>query len=136
MNYNMIIYFRDILDEEFISKFIPQIIISKALWLSKRMNTQKMNEYLKSQFNLSIEEILKQLKFSTNHYNDTYSLRVDNNAYEEKSQEKLISLIKLIDYGNLDVRGLNIINLAIAYVSKNIKGLYKYYQMKGGSYVS
>lgn len=128
----MIIYFRDILDEEFISKFVPQIIVSRALLLASSKTTHQMNEYLKKNFKLPINDILKQLKFSTNRVNDTYLLIIDENVFEKSSNIRLISLIKLIDYGNLEVKGLNIINKSIDYVINNIKGLYQYYLMKGG----
>ena len=128
----MIIYFKDILDKEFISKFIPQIIISRALILAKKRNTQQMNEYLKKNLKLSIEEIINQIEFSINETNDRYSLSINSNIYENKTHERLISLVKLIDYGNLEIKGLNIINTSMYYVNNNLVGLYRYYQMKGG----
>ncbi len=128
----MIIYFRDILDKEFISKFVPQVIISRALILAKKRNTQQMNEYLKKTFKLSIEEIINQIEFSINETNDRYSLSINSNIYENKTNERLISLVKLVDYGNLEIKGLNIVNTSMYYVNNNLVGLYRYYQMKGG----
>lgn len=128
----MIIYFRDILDKEFISKFVPQVIISRALILAKKRNTQQMNEYLKKTFKLSIEEIINQIEFSINETNDRYSLSINSNIYENKTHERLISLVKLVDYGNLEIKGLNIVNTSMYYVNNNLVGLYRYYQMKGG----
>lgn len=127
----MIIYFKDILDENFIKGFVPQIIISRVLLLAKKKNTLQMNEYLKKTFNLNIEEVIKQIRFSVNHYNDVYSLAINSNIFEEKTKEKVISLVKLIDYGNLEVKGLNIVNSSMYYVNNNLKSLYTYYQMKG-----
>lgn len=126
----MIIYFKDILDEEFIHKFVPQVIRSRALLLAKKRNTTQMNEYLKKNFNITIEEVIKQIRFSINHYSNIYSLAINNNIYEEKTNEKVISLVKLIDYGNLEVKGLNIVNSSMYYINNNLKGLYRYYQMK------
>ena len=128
----MIIYFRDILDENFIKEFVPQIIRSKAFSLAKKRNVSQMNEYLKKNFDLTIDEVIEQIRFSFNHYGNIYSLAINNNIYEEKTNEKVISLVKLIDYGNLEVKGLNIINSSMYYVNNNLKGLYRYYQMKGG----
>ena len=127
----MIIYFKDILDEEFIREFVPQVIRSRALILAKKKNTLQMNEYLKRNFNLTIEDVIKQVRFLINHYSNVYSLAINSSIFEEKTKEKIISLVKLIDYGNLEVKGLNIINSSMYYVNNNLKSLYRYYQMKG-----
>lgn len=126
----MIIYFKDILDEEFVKDFVPKIIIIRASNFIKRKNTIMMNEYLRKNFDISLEDVINQLKFSFNQYNNMYSLSIDANIYENKSHEKLISLVKLIDSGNLEVKGLNIINSSMYYVKENLKGLYALYNMQ------
>ena len=126
----MIIYFKDILDEEFVKDFVPKIIIIRASNFIKRKNTIMMNEYLRKKFDISLEDVINQLKFSFNQYNNMYSLSINANIYENKSHEKLISLVKLIDSGNLEVKGLNIINSSMYYVKENLKGLYALYNMQ------
>ena len=126
----MIIYFKDILDEEFVKDFVPKIIIIRASNFIKRKNTIMMNEYLRKNFDISLEDVINQLKFSFNQYNNMYSLSINANIYENKSHEKLISLVKLIDSGNLEVKGLNIINSSMYYVKENLKGLYALYNMQ------
>ena len=46
----MIIYFRDIFDEEFVSKFIPGIVKERALLLSKRRPCKGSSFFCNSNF--------------------------------------------------------------------------------------
>ena len=128
----MIIYFRDIFDEEFVSKFIPGIVKERALLLSKRANTILMDEYLQSNYKISIENIINQLRFNINHFGNIYSISVNNNIKESKSQERLSSLVKLIDSGNREIGGLHIVDSSMSYIKSHLKAIYNYYQMKGG----
>ena len=84
----MIIYFRDIFDEDFIENVVPEIIISRVKSLASKPNAQRMNEYLRKYFNLTINEIIDQVQFKINKYGNVYSLAIDNVAVEKKTKDK------------------------------------------------
>ena len=129
----MIIYLKDIVNENFI-RLIPKFIIRRILDLISKNKYVAMQEYLKENYEISIEDVVSQLMkkgFSYSKVKDLYIVRIDDNIKENKSQEKLSSLIRLIDYGNLDIRGVNLIKSSIEYIKDNILNIYRIYQMRG-----
>lgn len=129
----MIIYLKDIVDEKFI-RIIPKFIINRMMSLISKNNYKVMQDYLKDNFDLSLEEIVTQIAlkgFSYSKVKDLLIIRINDNIKEEKSQEKLSTLIRLIDYGNREVRGINLINSSIEYIRENILNIYRYCQMRG-----
>ena len=131
----MTIYLKDIVNENFV-RIIPKFIIKRVLDLINKNNYVAMQDYLKENYKLSIEDIIKELAikgFSYSKVKDLYVVRINDNIKEEKSQEKLSTLIRLIDYGNLDIRGVNLINTTLNYIKDNILNIYRVYQMKGES---
>ena len=129
----MIIYLKDIVDEKFI-RIIPKFIINRMMSLISKNNYRVMQDYLKDNFDLSLEEIVTQIAlkgFSYSKVKDLLIIRINDNIKEEKSQEKLSTLIRLIDYGNREVRGINLINSSIEYIRENILNIYRYCQMRG-----
>lgn len=128
----MIIYFRDIFDEDFIENVVPEIIISRVKSLASKPNAQRMNEYLRKYFNLTINEVIDQVQFKINKYGNVYSLAIDNVAVEKKTKDKLMSYVHLIDFGNIEVKGLNMFNSSMNYIKDNLKEIYRYYQIQEG----
>jgi len=129
----MIIYLKDIVSENFI-RIIPQFIIKRAFEQIEDKKYVAMQEYLKDNYKLSIEDVISQLAtkgFSYSKVKDLYIIRVNDNIKETKSQEKLSTLIRLIDYGNLDIRGVHLIDSTLNYIKSNILNIYRIYQMKG-----
>ena len=129
----MIIYCRDICDEGFI-KVIPQFIIRRVLDLIDKNQYVAMQDYLKDNYNMSIEDVIKELSlkgFSYSKVKDLYIVKINDNIKSSKCQEKLSTLIRLIDYGNRDVRGVNLINSSIDYIKRNLLNIYRVCQMKG-----
>lgn len=129
----MTIYLKDIISENFI-KIIPQFIIRRVLEQISKNNYVAMQEYLKENYKVSIEDVVRELAlkgFSYSKVKDLYIVRLNDNIKEEKSQEKLSTLIRLIDYGNLEIKGVHLINNSIEYIKDNILNIYRIYQMKG-----
>lgn len=121
-----------VLSEEFINNFVVKALKLKIASSLSKKDLTSMNEYLKNMFQTDVDSIIKQIDFSINKYNNTWTVSINNNIEEEKSQEKLISMLKLIEYGNLKVKGLNVINNSFKFVKNHIVELYKLYLMKGG----
>ena len=128
----MTIYIKDVFDSEFVKEFIPKIITARVGWLVKRKNLNKMNKFLKAQYGITVDDIVANLRFSVNKVAKAYSISVNNNIKEPKSQEKIISLVKLLDYGNLEIKGQDIVHSSMLYVNANLNAIYKAYMLKGG----
>ena len=131
----MTIYLKDIVNENFI-RIIPQFIIRRVVDLISTNKYVAMQEYLKEHYKLSLEEIIEQLAtrgFSYNKVKDLYIIRINDNIEETKSKEKLSTLIRLVDYGNLEVRGIHLINSSIEYIKSNLLNIYRMFQLKGES---
>lgn len=129
----MTIYIKDIVSEDFV-KLIPSFILRRIYDLIAKNKYVAMQEYLEDNYNISIENIVNELMIKGFNYNkvkNLYILRVDENVKESKSQEKLSTLIRLVDYGNMEVRGINLIHSSIEYIKNNILNIYRIYQMKG-----
>ena len=129
----MLIYCKDIVDENFI-RTIPKFIIKRIMDLIHENYYKVMQDYLKDNFNVTLEEVIIQLArkgFSYSKVKDLLIIRINDNIKEEKSQEKLSMLVRLIDYGNREIRGINLINSSIDYIRANILNIYRIYQMKG-----
>ena len=99
----------------------------------KGVQYKKMNSYLKKQYNLSIAEIIDLLEDNivVNKVKNLFLLTIDTNAIEQKSKIKLETLIRLIDCGNTEIKGINLISDSVNYLKDNVLNIYRIYQMKG-----
>ena len=125
----MTILLKDIVNDNFI-RLIPKIIINKVVSLIVDNKYSAMQEYLKENYDITLEDIITQLAtkgFSYSKVKDLYIIRINDNIKEEKSQEKLSTLVRLIDYGNREVRGINLINSSLEYIKNNLLNIYRYY---------
>ena len=63
----------------------------------------------------------------TSKSNEALAIMVDGNAVV--GGKPLMPLVKLVEYGNMDIRGLHFINAAIDGVRRNLNDLYHLYEM-------
>ena len=119
-------------DEEFISSYLVKVLMSRIKYLLSTKNLLMMNNYLKKEFNTTVDNCIDAIEFSMNKLGKTYTISINNNTFEDKSHMKVVTLLRLIDYGTLNVRGLDIINEAFQYVSNHIREIYYSYIVKGG----
>lgn len=130
----MTIFIKDIASENFV-RFIPRFIIKRVI---DKVNENKyvvMQDYLHEHYNIGIEDVINQLMlngFSFSKVKSSFIIRINDNIKEIRSQEKLSTLIRLIDYGNREVRGVNLINSSIDFIKSNLLNIYRIYQMRGG----
>lgn len=129
-------FVKDIFDENFI-KMIPALTAQIINEKSKGNKYKKMNDYLQKNYQITIEDVVKVLRykgFSYSKVKNTYVVGVNYNTVESKTQLKLDTLVKLIDYGNREIRGIDLINSSMNYIIKNLLNIYRLYQMrmKGG----
>ena len=102
---------------------------------SKGIKYKRMNKYLKDNFKTTIEDVIQLLSkkgFKFGKVKSLYSISVNYNIIESNSQLKLDTLIRLIDYGNVDIKGINLINSAVEYACDNVLNIYRAYKIKGG----
>lgn len=119
-------------DNYFVSVYLPKIIRLRLISSCKEKNTSLMNSYLKKVFNISLIDVINKAcsNIITMWSGTTCILSIDTNVYEMTSNEKLNSLIKLIDQGNLDVKGLNIFKEALEFIQHNMNSIYKIYTLE------
>ena len=128
----MTLYLDKVFSDKFIENYVIRALKEKIISSVHSKNLSQVNEFLKSEYGINVDTVLSSMEFSVNRVSDVYVISIDNNTIEEKSQEKVISLIKLIEYGNLKIKGLNVINDSFKYIKKHLKLLYRLYQMRGG----
>lgn len=129
----MTLYLKDIVDDKFI-KLIPIYIIKRVTDLVNENQYVDMQKYLEDNYHIEIKDVVNQLLtkgFSYNKLKNLVVIRIDENIKEKKTQEKLSTLIRLIDYGNLDVQGIDLIKSSVEYIKSNILNIYRLYQMRG-----
>ena len=130
----MTIFVRDVVSENFV-RIIPKFLEKRVLDKISENNYVAMQDYLQKTYGISLQHIIKELfikGFSYSKVKNLYIVRINDSIRETKSQEKLSTLVRLIDYGNSEVRGINLFGSAVNYIRGNILNIYKVYQMKGG----
>ena len=89
------------------------------------MQCKKWNSYMQDQLNLNSWDVIRfliytvnSLKFTLN--SDGYIVYLDKEHKLPDTNYSLESIMKLIDYGNIEIKGTHIMDNAFAYVENNI----------------
>ena len=118
---------------EFILSVLPKYIVSEV---GKKLNAvaaprrEAMDDYLGKEGLPNVAEIMSKARDSiliTSKSNEALAIMVDGNAVV--GGKPLMPLVKLVEYGNMDIRGLHFINAAIDGVRRNLNALYHLYEM-------
>lgn len=118
---------------EFILSVLPKYIVSevgKKLKAVAAPRREEMDDYLGKEGLPSVAEIMSKARDSiliTSKSNEALAIMVDGNAVV--GGKPLMPLVKLVEYGNMDIRGLHFINAAIDGVRRNLNDLYHLYEM-------
>lgn len=118
---------------EFILSVLPKYIVSevgKKLKAVAAPRREAMDDYLEKEGLPSVAEIMSKARDSiliTSKSNEALAIMVDGNAVV--GGKPLMPLVKLVEYGNMDIRGLHFINAAIDGVRRNLNALYHLYEM-------
>lgn len=117
-------------EEDFCRYFLPEHI--KVLYLEElaKVDKSSMDKYLTENYKLTTEKILEKVDEYLNAVviGNNYVISFDKNKWIKKV--KYITLIQLIDDGNLEVSGLNLSNKVEKTVMKNLGALYTLWKMK------
>jgi hypothetical protein len=130
----MTLYVTDFGDDVFLKKYVPQILSIK---LKEELNPRRdvsMDKYLKDNYNTSILDVIdcacKNIESSKR--GKMYMIGVSDTAIEQKSGERVSTLIRLIDFGAGGVRGLHLFADAVESIKHNFRQVYQLYQSDGG----
>lgn len=122
-------------DDNFNTIIIPKLLkinlYNKYKKLIKDKKIKSINNYLELNFKLIFIDILNVLLNNIHIYNvnDKTVLTIENNV--KIKEYNLDTLLRLIDFGNLEFKGLNLFNTAFKSVQNNLNIAYKIY-LKGG----
>lgn len=138
----MIIRFPRLLNPEVDYEKFANTYISRKMKEYLKLNLTEnrlklLTDYINNNLNipLSCWEILKLAieNLSVDYSGDDVIIKIDRNMYIPGSKHLLISVIKLIDNGNLEVPGLHILTNLQYEILKNIHTSVGVYTMTGGS---
>ena len=116
----------------FLIKIIKNRVITK-LSLNKLKAWDKYLDTINKNHESAKEIILISLSELVYVIEDNYIIITINNNYVlSKLHLKLIDAIKLINFGNMEIKGYPIISDTFQYVEKNIKGYEKRFHLFGG----
>lgn len=127
-------------DERFAREIIPRLIrLQVKDNLNKCMQSKedlKIKSYIRTKYDEEFGQIIETLlhnkdAFIINKNGKQYIIEINPNIVVKTNGLSLESLIRMIDYGNLDVKGLHIVDSAMKYVQLMINDVYRLY-MKGG----
>lgn len=116
-------------DDNFVTNCIPQVIANRMFEVCVNKDTSRMDEYLKKMYGITTLDVIKKASqnIDTNWYGQNCQIGIDVNVYESKSGQRLESLMKLIDTGNTDVKGLGIFRESLMFIKKYINSIHKMY---------
>ena len=88
-----------------------------------------MDTYLQETYNTSLKNIIQQVyeNFETNTVDNLVVFKIKSHLLEKRSQQDLSALIRLIDYGNTNIKGVKFTQKLVQYINDNIKEMYSIY---------
>jgi hypothetical protein len=123
----------DTQDDIFASNFIPEVLRDYVIKNYRDVKAKKLNSYLE-EFNIRqpVRTILiyaiENLKVSKE--GNMYTLEIDKNKNVPNTVFNLETVVKLITYGTIDIKGYDILLKAFEFVTKKMKSLKKLYLAK------
>ena len=116
--------------KDFTNIKLPQLYLSLIFKKIKDKKYSYMFDYIRENYEISNQQIVSYLKknFIIAKYPTCYILRFNDNIYFKNKKDpnlKLITLINLINDGNLDVRGTNIFTDVSKYINSNIGNIFR-----------
>jgi len=119
--------------EEFNYRILPTLLyktlVTKYNKLVKRKRVGNMNNYLKDNYNITLEDIIKRSKIVVNDRGNQFVISIEQN--ETINGIPIETLIRLIDFGNMDIKGLNLFNSTFRYVESRLGTFFRYYMIGG-----
>lgn len=117
-------------DDSFVKGALISIIKAKLIGCLKDANTKAFDEYLGKQYGISSKDIISDVcnNLRVSWVGNTCNVMIDPNSYMGHVGEKTKSMMKLLEYGNHQIKGLGIFNESLMYVRDNINPILRVYQ--------
>ncbi len=125
---------KNIEDDYFVKKYIPTLMINRAVSLLNDKRVKLMDDYLKENYKVGIKEVLEQIinNYEINFIDGNVVFRLNNNTLETNSQIKLASLVRLIDDGTVDIKGTKVLTKVKNFIRDNARDIcLAYFNRKG-----
>jgi hypothetical protein len=120
-------------EEDFVKEYIPQILKEFVIKGYRDIKAKKLNDYLLG-FNVkqSVRTILIEAvdNLSITKDKEDYILEVDKNKVLLNTAFNLETVVKLITYGTVEIKGYDLLLKAFEFVTKKIRTLKKVYLAK------
>jgi hypothetical protein len=123
------------LNKKFITVTVPKLIKQLTLSSFKQSHAHKLDEYIKKELKLDTTVrhclyIAVSNVIITKNSDGTISVGVNPSINVPGYPIKLTSILKLINYGNLDVKGYPILNRVLKYIESNQVQLEKAFTLR------
>ena len=113
--------------DQFIYEYIPKVFTDIVIYQLKQNEKSAMHTYIKEHYNLNFSDINKYLdKLRIDRYAFGYVIHCDISD-KTANGYYLREIFHVISYGNLEIKGLHIIDGALDYIRKNANVLYRLY---------
>lgn len=125
-------------DEKFIKEIVPDLIynaiIDRLTNNQYKDSVEKMDTYIKEYYGISIKVLclsIKQYLTISSNSQSAYSIALNENKLVDNTSYSVGFIVRIIDYGSMDIKGLDLFKSSFDYVEKNLDSIYKLY-LKGG----
>lgn len=113
--------------EEFVRKYLPALFFNIAKRETLQYQQSRMNDYLNKTYKISIVDVIPYLKkVRVDAYRDNYILYLDSEQLASEDA-KIREILHVVNNGNIEVRGLNIIDKSLDYLIRNMARIYQLY---------
>lgn len=125
--------FREGLDDSFAVSTLPMMIGAKMMGSLLGARASLMDSYLRANYGISLRQVAIDAcnSIKASWFGDDLVLALDGNAYCTNSNERLLPLVKLMEYGNESVKGIKPFSRAMEFVKENMDSAYRLHLMEG-----
>lgn len=122
--------------QDFVEKYIPNMLVSlikENLNEVDNAHYNKMNNYLVTNYKFNINYIMSLLKSNivVLHISDkNHTIKINENT--KIGNNYYIDILKLLEFGNLEIDGLDFIFKSFRRIQNKIDDIYRLYIIKGG----
>lgn len=97
----------------------------------KKLQIEHMNDYLTKNYNVDLELLFRLIADNTyiGTQGDNYKLTINDNVIVNKNNT-LGMLMRLVDYGNTEIRGLHIFNKVEKFIQERLQAIFTIHTLK------
>jgi len=133
----MSIYVSNKIDKEFIKTTLKDcyLMYLRTVLFNNRFKTESianMNEYLTNNYSVDLNILFNLISKNTiiTTQGDNYKLTINDSIIVTKNYT-LGMLMRLVDYGNTEIRGLHIFNKVEKYIQQRLQAIFTIHTLRG-----